>query len=123
MSRRMPLVHPRMLAQVGDQVYPDFCTIQSGAEAQDASGFPVAAFSDVAGLAAIPCRLSPLGGGETKSPSQVYAVATHAINLRGYYPAITPKMRAQIQGQAYDVLLVEHDGQRASTRLVAQVVS
>lgn len=115
------IVHPR-LHQALAAFYPSTCTIQQAALTQDASGHPVPAWSDLAGHAALSARLSPIGGTERKTASQIYSVATHVINLAGSYPAITAKMRAVIAGQSYDILLVEQDGQTASTRLVAEVV-
>jgi hypothetical protein len=115
------IVHPRMLEGLA-AFYPSLCTIQSAVEPQDTVGQPVvASYTDV--LQALPCRVSPAGAREMKLPNQTYGVASHTINLRGHYPSITTAMRALVDGVAYDVLAVEHDGNAYTTRLQVQVVT
>jgi len=105
-----------------DKFYPDLCTIQKSTEAQDSTGHPAATWSNLADHVGLACRVSPIGGTERKTATQVYSMATHVIELTKAYPSIVTKMRAVVRGWNYDILLVERDGQEASSRLVTQVV-
>jgi len=111
----------RMFEMLG-KFYPDICTIQESVEVQDDTGHPVASWSDLDDHKGLACRVSPIGGTERKTATQVYSIATHVIELTETYPLITPKMRALVRGWTYDVLLVERDGQEMSSRLVTQVI-
>lgn len=102
--------------------YPDVCAIQEATESVDSFGEAVKTWGDVEGLEEVACRVSPSGGTERKSPQAIWSVATHVIELQGGYEEITAKMRAVVDGQAYDILLVQVDGGGESTRLVCEVV-
>lgn len=117
----MGIVHQRLFATLTG-FYPSTCTIQEATEARDLAGQPIATWVDKAGHIDLACRLSPAGGGERKTVTQIYSQATHVVELTGYYPLITAKMRAVVAGQVYDILLPERDGQSASTKLVCQVI-
>lgn len=116
------LVHPRLFQALA-AFYPSLCTIQQATETRDAAGQPIPAWANLAGHVDIDCRLGPAGGGERKAVNQVYTIATHTIHLAGYYPSITTKMRAVVDGAAYDILLTASDGNEHHTKLVCQVVS
>ncbi len=115
------IVSSRMFEML-DKFYPDICTIQESVEAQDSTGHSVASWSDLAEHGGLACRVSPIGGTERKTATQAYSIATHVIELASPDPPIVPKMRAVVRGWTYDILLVERDGQGASSRLVTQVV-
>ncbi len=115
------IISSRMFELLG-KFYPDICTIQESVEAQDSTGNPVASWSDLADHKGLACRVSPIGGTERKTATQIYSVATHVIELTGDYPSIVTKMRALVRGFTYDILLVERDGQQMSSRLVTQVI-
>ena len=115
------ILNKRMFDMLGE-FYPDVCTIQESVEIQDSTGHSVPSWSDLAGHKDLACRVSPIGGTERKTATQVYSTATHVIELTEAYPPIVTKMRAVAQGWNYDILLVERDGQGASSRLVTQVV-
>ncbi len=121
-----PFIHPRLFEQLAD-FYPDFCNIQEASSPQDTTGQPiVSAWADKPGHTGIRCRRSPTSAPgistERKRSNVVFTVATHAIELAGYYPGIREKMRAVVAGQAFDIVSVESDGNSAMTRLVCQVV-
>jgi len=105
-----------------NEFYPDLCTIQESVEVPDSTGHPVATWSDLVGHVGLACRVSPIGGTERKTATQIYSVATHVIELTEAYPSVVTKMRAVVRGFTYDILLVERDGQEISSRLVTQVI-
>ncbi len=115
------IIHPRLHAML-NKFFPELCTVQAATETPDAAGQPIKGWADLAGHINLACAISRPRGGERKTVHQIYSVATHTIALDGYYPAITEKMRAVVNGVSYDILLPEHDGQAASTQLVCQVV-
>ena len=115
-----PIMHERLLANL-TAFYPSLCTIQEATYIVDTVGEPQPTWADF--LTDIPCRISPAGGNETKRSDETYEVATHVINLAGYYVTITVPMRAEIDGVLYDILSIEHDGNHFTTRLRAQVVT
>lgn len=115
------IISSRMFRMLG-KFYPDTCTIRESVEPQDSTGHPVPSWSDLADHKDLACRVSPIGGTERKTATQVYSIATHVIELTEAYPSIVTKMRAVVRGWTYDILLVERDGQGASSRLVTQVV-
>jgi head-tail adaptor len=109
-----------MLESLG-RIYPSLCTIQSAVETQDTAGQPIKTWADL--IQAIPCRKAPAGGREVKLPDQTYGVADFVIELRGYYPSITRKMHAVVDGTVFDILNPESDGNNFTTRLQVQVVT
>jgi len=115
-----PIMHERLLAALY-RFYPSTCTIREATYTVDTVGEPQPTWADF--LTDIPCRVSPAGGREMKLPDQTYGVASHVINLAGYYSTITVAMRAVISGVNYDILSIEHDGNGFTTRLQAQVVT
>ena len=115
-----PIMHERLLTALY-RYYPSTCTIQEATYTVDTVGEPQPAWADF--LTDLPCRISPAGGREMKLPDQTYEVASHTINLGGYYPTITVVMRAVIDGATYDILSIEYDGNHFTTRLQAQVVT
>ena len=116
------IVSHRMFDMLKD-FYVDVCTIQEVTETQSGSGHPEKSWSDLADHTDLPCRLSPVGGTERKTATQVYSIATHAIELTKPYPNIVTKMRAKVNEEMFfDILLIERDGQGKSSRLVVEVI-
>ncbi len=116
------IVSPRMFRML-ENLYPDICTIQEVTETQSATGHPEKSWSNLDDHVDVPCRLSPIGGTERKTATQVYSIASHAIELTEPYPDIVPKMRVVVNEQMFfDILLVERDGQGVSSRLVVQAI-
>ena len=115
-----PIMHQRVLAALA-RFYPSTCTIQQATFTADTVGQPQPAWALF--LADIPCRISPAGGREVKAPDQTYDVASHTINLAGYYPMITVVMRAVISAVVYDILSIEYDGNHFTTRMQVQIVT
>lgn len=121
MGRKVRLMGSRFWDAVGGYL-PEVCAIQQEAPSQDSFGEEEENWVDVEGMEEVACRVSPSGGTERKSPQAIWSVATHVITLAGAYPEITTKMRAYVDGQAYDILLRSVDGGGEVTRLVCEVV-
>jgi head-tail adaptor len=120
-----PLVHPRLLASLGN-FYSSLCTIQEATEVRDEYGQSIAGWANKAGHVDIPCGIAPadaIRNAEVRRPDQTYTLATHLVALQGRYPSITTKMRALVDGKAYDVVAVEADSAGVSTRLKVQVIT
>lgn len=118
-SRR--LISPQLLNAI-DHFFPQRCTIQDRVSVRDDHGQPRAHWVSIPQLSDIPCRIAPSGGQEIKRPDQTYVVSTHNIALKGRYTGITEEMRAVIDGQAYDILLVQNDSQNVITWLKVEIV-
>jgi len=116
------LFSTRLMEHLGD-FFPQSCTIQSLTETVDDNHQVVEAWADIAGHVSIPCSVKVESGDEVRTDVQTYAIATHTIALQGYYPAITEKMRAVVDGQEYDILLPMHSGFGVNTRLKCRVVT
>jgi hypothetical protein len=121
MARRA-VIHPRIFDRI-PQFFPSRCTIQAGAEVRSASGSPAYTWTAMPDLIDVQCmvapfnRETPTGQNEAKLESMVYLTVTHHCLLRGLYTEIEPRMRAVVDGEAYDIQAVEHDSQRSLTRL------
>ncbi len=118
------VVHPRLLQSLAT-FYPSRCTIQTAANINVKGDVIKAPWSDLAGHVSIPCRVAPATGRsrEVRLADQVYAIASHTVALAGHYPDIRPSMRAVVDGRAYDIEAVEHDGQGATTWLQTRIVT
>jgi len=110
------VISARMLAALR-VFYPSVCTIQTATLAQDSYGEPTPIWSDLADHAELMCRLSPAGERETRRLGLVVEETTHVAALAGYYPTVTPAMRAVVDGMVYDITGVRSDGQGMTTWL------
>jgi len=112
-----------MLTNLQRDFFAQRCTIQAPSEELDALNQPNPedAWTDVAGMRAIPCHLAPATGGKRKTADMTVLIASHVILLAGVY-AITTKMRAVVDGTAYDVLLAGYDSTGCMTRLSVRIV-
>jgi head-tail adaptor len=104
-------------------LFPARCTIQRPANTNTKGDVSKSPWTDVAGLTALPCRVSPIAGREVRGADMTYAVGTHYITLAGSYPSIAMHMRAVVAGVAYDIEAVATDGEGAMTRLTVRVLS
>ena len=107
------------------------CTITVPPHVFDAGGAPDpnAPYVPLAGHENIPCTAPPLTTGDSTSPTELKSMAEilsknllHVL-LGGWYPAILCDYRAVIDGNVYDVVNVESDSQKRSTRLAVQAVT
>jgi hypothetical protein len=107
------------------------CTITESPEAFDAGGAPIAAtaYVPVSGLENIPCTAPPLmttdrvQASEIRMLRQIQSEDSRHVLLDSYYPMITERNRALIDGVEYDIANVEHDSQKQMTRLAVERVS
>ena len=118
------LMHPRLLSTLG-RLYPSLCTVQTNTPVQDTYGQPIEAWAALAGHVDLPCaiRPAPVAGGEVRRPDQTIVTAPYHVALPGYYSTITEAMRLTSGGRTYNILRVEHDQMRQTTRLTAEVRS
>lgn len=105
------------------------CTIQSlpAPDQSDASGqWNQTSWVNVAGMVNIPCMRAAMSNtapsltDEVKLPTFTKEKTTWHVLLSGYYPNVTQKQRAVIDGVAYDILATEWDSQNTQTRLGVQ---
>lgn len=120
------IIHPRLLSTDFSDLSDFFsssCTIQEAAVAYDSFGGEVFTWGDLAGHVDIPCAIAPeWKNRETKAPDMTYVASSHHVTLSGCYDTIGEKMRAVVDGTAYDILLAEIDSQSVTTRLACQLV-
>ena len=121
--KQLGVIHPRMLGRLTPLAYATTCTIQTWTETRATNGAIIRTPVNLADHVNLPCRLSPAGGTETPSPAQIYLKSLFTISLAGYYPAITEKMQAVVDGSNYDITAVDNDGQSRQTRLSAKLVT
>lgn len=115
------IISPKLFGKLGN-FYNKTCTVQQNVGSRDAAGQIGEDWEDLSGHVDVQCRIAPSGGREVKGPNQTYSVSTHYIVLVGQYTSVTAAMQAVVDGQAYDILLVQHDGQGETTKLTVQVV-
>jgi hypothetical protein len=87
------------------------------------SGAPTDAYVNVTGMVGIQCMKAPLMvnnlkmDDETRRVEHILTEADEHVLLASYYPLITTKNRAVIDGVDYIIMAVEHDSQGKMTRL------
>lgn len=118
--RQAYIVHPDMLANLTG-FYASTCTIQQATVTQNAVYEDVETWANL--HVGVACAVAPASGGEVKRPDQTYVSATHMVNLAGYYPTVTERMRVLVNGLVLDILLVVHDSHQKTTRLTCEVVT
>lgn len=117
------IVHPRMLERLQPNFYPSLCTIQVSTDSDDTTGETLHDWNDLAEHENIPCRISAVNSREQRNADQVYAMATHQVNLNGYYPAIEAKHRAVVDEVAYQIEgPPQHDGNQKTTRMFVRKI-
>lgn len=120
----LALIHPDMLEDL-PQFFSSTCTIQSLTVSADTYFDEVDSWSTL--HTAIPCAIAfpglKGGGMEVKRSDMTYVVASHIVDLAGYYPDITETMRAVVGSLTLDILLVQADSHHKMTRLTCQVVT
>lgn len=116
------------MERLGKSFFPSTGTVQRNSETTFGSlGHSVPNWVDLEGHTNIGCRIAPINqptptGGEQRREAVSISVGTHHIALQAYYPAITDQMRFVVDGQAYNILRAEPDGNHAYTRLKTEIV-
>ena len=83
-------------------------------------------WTDFAGHVDLSCAdaVNAVGGGtEVKQTDMTYVFADHTISFNGYYPTITAKMSAVVDGVRYDILLPQSGSMDDTTRLLVRKVT
>lgn len=110
-------VSGKLAAKMTPLFYDKTALIENYTSTINSRGEEENTYSTVGGMAAIPCRVSPVVEREEQQTAQMSSVqATHVATLAGVW-AITPKMRATIVGVTYDIVAVDVDSAGYSTRL------
>lgn len=115
------LIHPDMLEQLW-RFYASSCTIREATVSQDGFGEETLAFANKDGHVGLPCAIATTAGGERKTGEMNPEFFGYHVSIAGYYPDITPKMRAVVDGLELDILYVEVDSHDKTTRLMCQRV-
>ncbi len=115
------LIHPRLQTSIRLRFYPSLATVQSPDSAQDPHGQPIPAWADV--LTDVACRIMPTGGSEPRNDDQTITIGMHRVAFDSHQPTITTSMRVLVDGTAYNILAVEHDGESLNTYLNVEVVT
>ena len=111
------LIHPGFTAALAT-MFDRTATIQSYTESQAESGMVTRAWSSLYTL--VPCMVGPAGGTEARTTQLTLGITYHQVLLGGYYPAITPSMRAVVSSTTYEITVVEHDTELSMTRLTCK---
>ncbi len=101
--------------------FPAEVTLQSALNARDAVGQAVATWSDVEYLADLLGQLSSAGEEKLKRLGLTVERTSHVLALQGCFRAISPALRAVVDGTAYEVTGVRHDSQLVITYLGLQL--
>lgn len=104
---------------VAEEALPDVCTIQRRQEVSDGGGGITTTWQDQ--QANVPCRLSPVGGGEVGlTGARIEDEATTLITV-AWDVDVTERDRLLIEDVTYDVQLVRRRGNWAlTTRIEAK---
>lgn len=110
-------------ANIGAIAYPSLCTFLGLSSAQDASGQAVHTFAPIdVGHTNLPCRKSPLiiirpQTQEKQHSDFQLSEAKEQVNINQYVADADVKWQLVVDGVTYEILAVEHDGNRLSTRI------
>lgn len=129
MPNQLGIIHPDMFEALTPNFYPSLLTVQAATVTQSPTGAPIHGWANVVGMTGLSCRIAPAGGAESKTQTQVIAQNTQTCVVPADLPAISVLMRAVVDGETFDIVSIDYDGQqlpgsvRRSTRLTLKVVS
>jgi len=118
------IIHPqrmRNLTEAGH--FPSLCLIGNVQATQDAANQPIDVFVPHPGMIAIPCKVEPTGGAETRGRQQTVELNQWLIGLAGYFPQITQDDQANVDDVIYNIMRVAHDDHETATYLTCEIVS
>jgi hypothetical protein len=119
------IISSRMLGTLG-AFYPSEADIQQAIYTADSAGQLQPAWANLAGHTDLACQVfapNSSVGQEVKRADGTITVATHNIEIAGYYPAIVTSMRVVISSVNYDIVSVIHDSQHIATKLMVRMVA
>jgi len=98
------------------------CTISRSPEVSNDAGapYPLAPYEQLDGHVDIECIKASLADSEEKATPEVLTRNLWQTILAGYFPEITTRDRATVDGITYDIVGVDADSQRVMTRLTLQ---
>lgn len=122
---QLGIIHPGLLASLQPNHYASTVTIQYPVVTQDSYGEESEGWSNLADHVDLRCRIAPQQqfSREQRNQAQLYAVHVWVITIADYCPTITEEMRAVVDSVAYDIELVQHDGNQQTTHLQVRVVT
>lgn len=127
--RRLRIVNPEAVLDTASALnyFPARCTIHESIETRDDYGGVILTEEDDSTPIGdgLQCRVEPLGDSSRELRRKDGTLVVHAriIRFRHYHPEILEEHVALVDGETYDILLVDHDATKAHTRLVAEKVS
>lgn len=118
-----PIFDPRMFTRLAD-FYPSLCTIQENTPTQSTdSGALTNAWSNLASHVDLACSIAPSGGVEVKTPDQSFAISTHVVSISTFKADVEARMRAVVDGDAYDILSAQTDSHSKTTHLMLERIN
>jgi hypothetical protein len=118
------IIHPhRMRNLIETGHFPSLCSIGNVQSTQDAANQPIDVFVPHKGMAAIPCKVEPTSGAETRGRQQAVELNQWLIGLAGYFPQIVQDDQADVDGIVYNIMRVAHDDHETVTYLTCEIVS
>ena len=101
------------MRSVAERALPDICHTQRRSEVSDGGGGITTTWNEH--LASVPCRLSPVGGGEIGLTGSRIEDESTSIVTMAWDTDVVEADRLLINGRAYDVTLVRRRGNWALT--------
>lgn len=116
------IVSPRMTDSLRrSHFYPHVVDIQRGASSRSPSGANITG-GYVTLYANVPARVQPTTGGEMRRPDGTLNVDAETIELAGSYSEIKSTDRVWWNGQAFNILRVDHAPADDRARLIVERV-
>lgn len=116
------IIHHRLLASLSN-FFPTTISVQVNTPTQSTTGQPVPSWGTVSGWVAIPASIAAVPAGDREQMTGTFAMVSHKIALRGYYPTITTAHQAtDASGATWDIRDVQHDSQSVQTYLLVERV-
>lgn len=114
-----------MLTALAANFFPSKLTIQTATNGRSPTGAPLPAWTNVAGLVDLPCRVTPVSGAENRTPEQILTQEVQRCVAPRNLAGVTTAHRALVDGRAWDIASVDHDGQNPPriTRLTLRAVA
>jgi hypothetical protein len=125
---RRAIIHPKLKGSFHNH-WPSFCAILKKGGTRSLTGQVTGAtLTPVAGMSRIPASLAPMSETSTRDNEiRTMPISTsqseRILKLNGYFPKIIVGTHsARVDGKVYNILGVEADSQKWSTRLYVEIV-
>lgn len=131
------LVDPRLFDQLRRKHFPSFCAIYNEVRQANSIGELIETPADaaliggqapIAGMERIPCNISDskgvrLGITEERLVDVTFTRTLRVVQLCGYFPTITERMRCSVDGVVYNIRGVDQSSVGSHTNLIVEVIS